>query len=163
LTIRVNDPIARTITNWNAGIGDEPAVAQVTHLGVPQPEPKPTDGELAMLARRQRAFEAGMAYFQKGYKSEDLGVKQIHGIAARGSRLTRTIPAGEEGNDKELKVVTETWRSADYDLLLYAMQDDPRRGRITMEFENLKLSEPDPAVFGPPAGYRVVDASTNPE
>lgn len=164
LTIRVNDPVARTMTNWNAGIGDEPTIARMTHLlDAPQPGPKFTNEELAMLARRQKAFEAGMTYFQKEYKSEDLGMKQISGLAARGSRSTRTIPAGEEGNDKPLMVVTETWRSTDLDMTLYAMQDDPRRGRITMEFENLKLSEPDPAVFAPPAGYKVVDASTNPE
>ena len=152
LIIRVNDPVARTNTNWNAGFAGEPKVAQVLHLDQPQPAMKSTTED---LAKRQKAFEAGMSYFQKGYKSEDLGVKQIGGLTARGSRTTRTVPAGEVGNDQPLMVVNETWRSAEYDLLLYAMQDDPRRGRTTMELEELNLAEPDRALFLPPADYTV--------
>lgn len=150
LMIRVYDPIARTTTNWNAGYAGEPKVAHVYHLDVPSPQPamRSTDEE---LSKRQKAFEAGMSYFQKGYKSEDLGVKQINGVTAQGTRTTRTIPAGKEGNDKPLMVVDETWRSADYDLLLYATEDDPRRGRTTMELEELNLGEPDAALFVPPA------------
>jgi hypothetical protein len=156
LTIRVNDPVARTNTNWNAGYAGEPRVAQIFHFDQPQPQPerRPTAEE---LAKRQKAFEAAMSFFQKEDKSEDLGVKQIHGIAARGSRTTRMIPAGEEGNDQPLQVVNETWRSADYDLLLYAVQDDPRHGRTTMELEELNLAEPDRAMFLPPADYAIQD------
>jgi len=155
LTVRINDPVARTNTNWNAGVAGEPKAAQVFHFDQPQPAVKFTAEELALLANRQKAFEAAMAFFQRENKSEDLGVKQINGIAARGSRTTRMIPAGEEGNDKPLMVVNETWRSADYDLLLYAMQDDPRHGRTTMELEDLNLAEPDHALFLPPADYTV--------
>ena len=86
-------------------------------------------------------------------------MKQIGGLTARGSRTTRTVPAGEEGNDQPLMVVNETWRSAEYDLLLYAMQDDPRHGRTTMELEELNLAEPDRGLFLPPADYTIQDRS----
>src|ERR1039457_6867750 len=66
---------------------------------------------------------------------------------------------GEEGNDQPLMVVNETWRSAEYDLLLYAMQDDPRHGRTTMELEELNLAEPDRGLFLPPADYTIQDRS----
>lgn len=157
LMTRVDDPIAKTMANWKTGEAGEQKRVWITHLDVPQPTTKLTPEELALLADRQKAFEAGMAYFQKGYKSEDLGTKQINGIAAQGSRLTRTIPAGEEGNDKPITVVTETWRSADLAMTLYAAQDDPRRGRITMEFQDLEMGEPDPALFAPPSGYKVIE------
>jgi hypothetical protein len=154
LTVRVNDPIAGTNTNWNAGYAGESKVAQVFHFDQPQPAMKSTAEE---LAKRQKAFEAAMSFFQKEDKSEDLGVKQIGGLTARGSRTTRTVPAGEEGNDQPLMVVNETWRSAEYDLLLYAMQDDPRHGRTTMELEELNLAEPDRGLFLPPADYTIQD------
>jgi hypothetical protein len=157
LMTRVDDPIARTTANWNSGNAGEQKLVRVTHLDVPQPTMKLTPEELAPLANRQKAFEAAMSYFQKGYKSEDLGAKQIKGIAALGSRLTRTIAAGEEGNDKPITVVTETWRSTDLAMTLYAAQDDPRRGRITMELRDLEMGEPDPALFAPPSGYKVIE------
>jgi len=155
LMTTVNDPIAKTRANWKLGNAGEPKLAWVNHLDVRQPTVEYTEDELAMLADRRRAFEAGMSYFQSEYKWEDLGTKQINGITAKGSRVTRTIPAGEEGNDKPTTVVTETWRSTDFAMTLYAVQDDPRRGRITMEFQDLKMGEPDPALFVPPSGYKI--------
>ena len=155
LMTTVNDPIAKTRSNWKLGNDGEQRLAWVTHLDVRQPTVESTEDELAMLVDRQKAFEAGMSHFQKEYKSEDLGTRQINGITAKGSRVTRTIPVGEEGNDKPIAVVTETWRSTDLAMTLYAVQDDPRRGRITMEFQDLKMGEPEPAFFEPPSGYKV--------
>jgi len=36
-----------------------------------------------------------------------------------------------------------------------AIDDDPRRGRTTMEYEELSVGEPDASLFAPPAGYTV--------
>ena len=35
-------------------------------------------------------------------RTEDLGAKRLMGVLAVGSRMVRTIPAGEEGNDEPL-------------------------------------------------------------
>jgi hypothetical protein len=157
LMTRVNDPIAKTTTTWNTGGAGEPKRATISHLDLPRPTTEWTAEERAMMLERQKAFEAELAYVQTEKKSEDLGAKKINGITARGWRLTRTIPAGEEGNDKPLIVVMETWRSTDLALTLYAMQDDPRSGRITVEFQDLEMKEPDPGLFLPPSGYKVIE------
>jgi hypothetical protein len=157
LMTRVNDPIAKTTTTWNTGGAGEPKRATISHLNVSRPTTEWTAEERAMMLERQKAFEAELAYVRKEKKSEDLGSKQINGITARGWRLTRTIPSGEEGNYRPLVVVIETWRSADFGLTLYAMQDDPRSGRLTVEFQDLEMREPDPGWFVPPSDYKVIE------
>jgi hypothetical protein len=160
ISVSVSDPVARTNTNWAVGNEDLQKVAQVYHQPEPLPAVKrqpPSAEELA----RQQAARAIQAARQKQNKFEDLGVKQINGITAHGTRTTQTVLAGEAGNDQPLVVVREMWRSSDFDLLLYAMTDDPRRGRTAMEFEELNQGEPDPALFAPPAGYTVQERSAD--
>jgi hypothetical protein len=41
--------------------------------------------------------------------SEDLGTQNILGVEAQGRRETRTIPAGQIGNDRPIATVYETW------------------------------------------------------
>ena len=154
---RVNDPIAKTTTTWSTGGVGEPKRATISHFNVSQPTTEWTAEERAMMLERQKAFEAELAYVQKEKKSEDLGSKQINGVTARGWRITRTIPAAEVGNSKPLIVVIEKWQSAELALTLYAMQDDPRSGRITVEFQDLEMKEPDPGLFMPPSDYKVVE------
>ena len=47
-------------------------------------------------------------------KTEDLGTQVIQGLSAQGKRVTRAIAAGQEGNEKEIDIVTETWYSAGF-------------------------------------------------
>jgi len=89
------------------------------------------------------------------FKTEDLGTKTIAGIEAHGSRTTRTIPAGEEGNEVPLVTVQEIWRSQKLGLTLMGTMDDPRSGRRTYEVEEFTEGEPDASLFTPPEGYRV--------
>jgi hypothetical protein len=95
------------------------------------------------------------------FSIEDLGTKTINGVVAKGSRSVRTIPTGEEGNELPLKVINEQWFSQDMGLALLRIQDDPRRGKTTVELEDLSLTEPDPALFAPPAGYKVEEMNPN--
>jgi len=90
-------------------------------------------------------------------RNEDLGKQTIAGVVAHGSRMTTTLPAGREGNDLPLAIVEETWISQELDIVLKSVRDDPRRGRITFEVEQLSYGEPDLSVFVPPAGYKIVD------
>jgi hypothetical protein len=114
--------------------------------------------QAAMLAR-QKAAEYQPCKVSDG---DDLGSKTIHGVVAEGTRTTQTIPAGQEGNSMPLTIVHETWRSRELGLTLRVMDDDPRRGRTTAEYEELTLGEPDSAVFAPPADYKVQDVHPMP-
>jgi hypothetical protein len=160
LSVQVADPVAGTSSSWYLGGKDSLKVVQVFRQPAPPPpsppSPKPsTPEEMARQQKALQAYRAQQAELQKNSKTEDLGAKQINGVLAQGTRITRTIPAGEEGNEKPLVVVTERWQSKDLGLILYFINDDPRRGRTVEEYEELNLGEPDPALFAPPAGYTV--------
>lgn len=86
---------------------------------------------------------------------EFLGVQSVNGASARGERLTITIPKGEIGNDRELKVVTERWNSEDLGMLIKSTNTDPRYGDTVYELTNIKLTAPDPSLFQIPADYTV--------
>jgi hypothetical protein len=89
--------------------------------------------------------------------NEDLGTRTIAGMEATGRRRTEVIPAGRDGNDLPLKLMTETWTSVKDHIMLMMVTDNPRMGRSSWEITNLSLGPPDPALFTPPADYRVWD------
>ena len=86
--------------------------------------------------------------------SEDLG-SQTLGVTAQGSRTTLTIPVGQIGNDRELKVVSERWFSADLQMTIKSVNNDPRFGETTFELTNINQAAPDPSLFAVPADYTV--------
>jgi hypothetical protein len=88
--------------------------------------------------------------------NEELGTDMIEGVSARGLRTTTTIPAGALGNDKPLVTTEESWMAKDLGMIvLRSIRNDPRNGKQTREVVNLKLGEPDSALFEPPADYTV--------
>ncbi len=150
-TVNVNDPVAKTTLNWQ--VGDfGPKVVHVFHLEERLNRSLTPEAQATLLAQRK------IAESQEVHRENDagyLGSKTINGVMAEGTRSTRTIPAGEEGNVLPLDVVHEEWRSNQLGVLLLVIDDDPRRGKTTLEYEELTLGEPDPALFAPPAGYEV--------
>lgn len=88
--------------------------------------------------------------------AEGLGSQTLNGVTARGERLTQTIPAGEIGNDREIKIVNERWVSENLQMLIKSTNSDPRFGDTTYELTNITQREPDAALFQVPSGYAEV-------
>ena len=153
VAVTVFDPTTKTIMNWQ--VGDfMPKIAHVHHMSIPNHK-QPTAEEAAEQIKRSQI--AAKTQRHDEVRSENLGSKTISGVLAEGMRTVRTIPAGEEGNDQPLEVINEQWISKELGLIVLRIDDDPRRGRTTIEFEDLSLGEPDPAVFAAPSGYKVVE------
>ena len=87
----------------------------------------------------------------------DLGTQTIEGVPAQGTRITRTIPAGQVGNDQPLVITTETWMSPDLKVLVMSKTSDPRMGETTYRLTNVLRDEPDPALFQVPSDYTIQD------
>ena len=85
---------------------------------------------------------------------EKLGQETIDGVYAEGERVTTVIRAGTQGNDRDITVVTERWRSPDLGIEVLSKTTDPR-GDTTTEIKNLSRTEPDPALFQIPPDYKV--------
>jgi hypothetical protein len=106
---------------------------------------------LAVAIQRTGAVEEGQA------QSEDLGSKTMEGVTVMGTRTTRTIPAGQIGNDKPLNIVTEVWMSPELKTIVYSKRSDPRTGDQTFALTNIVRSEPDPSLFMVPSDFKLVD------
>jgi hypothetical protein len=86
---------------------------------------------------------------------ESLGTQTIAGVAATGTRITRTIPAGEIGNDKPIVIVTERWYSNDLQTMVMTKHSDPRWGTSTFTLTDISRTEPASSLFQVPADYTV--------
>lgn len=91
-------------------------------------------------------------------KREDLGTQTIAGVTAQGIRVTKTIPAGQIGNEKPITIVREVWYSNDLQMVVMSKHSDPWSGETTYSLTNIQRSEPDAALFAVPSDYTVTQA-----
>jgi hypothetical protein len=78
---------------------------------------------------------------------EDLGTDTFLGVEVKGTRVTRTIPVGEIGNDVPLVTVSEMWSAPSLGLTLRDITDSAQSG---------------PSLFQPPEGYEVTTDEMHP-
>ena len=88
--------------------------------------------------------------------TENLGAQSVNGVTAQGVRTTMTIPKGQIGNNRDIKVLTERWTSNDLQMLVKSINSDPRFGETTYQLPKVVQSAPDPGLFQIPADYSVV-------
>ena len=86
-------------------------------------------------------------------KTESLGTQTIGGVFAVGTRTTRTIPAGEIGNERPLEITSEVWTSPDLQMVVMSKRNDPRIGETVYRLTNIQRAEPDPSLFQIPSGF----------
>lgn len=89
-------------------------------------------------------------------RTDQLGMQSIEGVEAEGTRTVTTIPAGAIGNERPIEITYEKWYSRELQLVVMSKHSDPRFGEQSYRLTNIVLSEPDPSLFSPPSGYRVL-------
>jgi hypothetical protein len=144
VTYHVFDPVARTRVSWD----NRTKIVNVAHMLAPEVP----DVDAA------RQSQVGRPTQQQ--TRADLGVRTIAGTEATGTRATGVIPAGDQGNDRPLTIVTENWVSTQYQIPLLTITDDPRMGKRTDKVTEFQPGEPDPALFQIPKGYTVRERTT---
>jgi len=92
--------------------------------------------------------------------TEDLGSQTMEGVYVTGIRTTRTIPAGQIGNEKPISIVTEVWTSPDLKTIVYSKRTDPRMGDQIFQLTNITRNEPDPSLFTVPSDFKVNEGKT---
>lgn len=93
--------------------------------------------------------------FQNEKTTTDLGTQNINGVSAQGTRVTRTIPAGEIGNAKAIVITTERWYSPELQMYVMIKRIDPMMGDVTYQLTNIQRAEPEASLFQVPADYTV--------
>ncbi len=87
--------------------------------------------------------------------TESLGADTMQGLSVLGTRVTRTIPAGQIGNAQPILIITDKWYSQDLQIDVKTVHSDPRTGTTTTALINLVRGEPNPALFTVPPGYTI--------
>jgi hypothetical protein len=100
--------------------------------------------------------DAVKGMLSKDVQKDQLGTKTIGGYEASGEKVTRTIAAGEIGNDKPISVVTERWFSTDLQLPVMIVHTDPMMGTATTKITSVTRGEPDASLFQVPSDYKTV-------
>jgi hypothetical protein len=91
--------------------------------------------------------------------TENLAQQVVNGVTAQVVRTVMTIPKGQIGNDREIKVLTERWVSNDLQMLIKSNNSDPRFGETSYQLTGIVEREPEASLFQIPAGYSVVTSS----
>ena len=114
----------------------------------------------AETEHKERVFEAAtaLAGARLGTETiEKLGIAEIEGVMAEGTRTTMTIAAGSVGNQLPIEVVTERWYSPALQMAVRITRRDPRSGETIYRLTNLSRTEPPADLFVPPSDYQVLD------
>jgi len=89
--------------------------------------------------------------------TEDLGTQTMEGVLVTGTRTTKTIAAGQIGNEKPISIVIEVWTSPELKTVVMSKRSDPRMGEQTFRLTNIVRAEPDASLFTVPADFKVSD------
>src|SRR5690242_7317755 len=88
----------------------------------------PTSDEKAQAFEQRMQQRMAKEEASGEVKKDSLGTQNINGVSAEGTRITRTIPAGQIGNDKPIQIVFERWYSPDLQVMVKSTRTDPRFG-----------------------------------
>jgi len=144
----INDPVTKTNLILHA---DTKTAEQMGGHGMRGPR----NG--ALKEKTQGKFNAHMQeeIANGTLKKEDLGTQAIAGVVAQGTRITRTIPAGQIGNEKPILIVHENWYSNDLQMVVKSTRSNPWSGTTTYTLTNIQRSEPAASLFAVPSDYTV--------
>jgi hypothetical protein len=112
-------------------------------------------GKMKGLSKNMTGYWKERSTEDADFKTEDLGTQVIAGVSTQGTRHTRTIPAGQIGNDKPITIVSERWYSNDLQMVVMSKRSDPRFGDTTYTLTNIQRQEPAASLFTVPADYTV--------
>jgi hypothetical protein len=143
--INTYDPVAHMRMTWTI---DNPNMAKVVNVyHYPQPVAQPVTS----------APPTAQRYYPT--TNQSLPPQTILGLYATGNRSTRTIPAGYEGNDRDMTTTSENWFSQTLGIQIRYSTDDPRTSKMTTETTDIQQTAPDPALFQPPEGYQLKETN----
>jgi hypothetical protein len=151
--IEVNDVVTHCMFRWGEPwTGQGQPIATVSCVSKMSFSPWDTSwGAKAQISSDSTAFD-------RTTKSQPLGHKTIEGLDCLGMRstLTTSLPANPGGPLPPEQVVLERWWSPAINEVIWFGPVPPQSGVPTFELKDIHPGEPDPALFYPPANYRII-------
>jgi hypothetical protein len=151
--IALCDPVAHTLTR----IDTLNKTATIIHSRPSAP--------MAKLLQPAHELTFCASRLQIGLRSggEDLGVKMIEGVEARGERITMpALVTATEGAPTNPNT-SERWCSDDLSAVVLTLTENGRTGtKTSMAIQNIERTEPDPSLFQIPPDYSVTESVAEP-
>jgi hypothetical protein len=141
--VAIGDPVGRAIYMLNP---DTQVARQM---------PFPARGQ-----DRRQAREARPKQENPNVKTESLGTQVIGGVTAQGTRITRTIPAGQVGNEAPIVITIERWYSPELQTDVMRKEVNPQFGQTTFQLTNIVRAEPEASLFQVPSNYTIKSGRT---
>ena len=146
--IQIGDPTTHTLTQCNVR-------QRLCELLTLNPSAPPHDPALNQSAPLPNGH---------GFTThEDLGAQYFAGQPVHQYRDTTTLNPGVFGNDRPMSTLRDVRFSPTLGINLSSVLDTPSLGRQTFTASNISTNEPDPALFTPPPGYRILDHRKPPQ
>jgi hypothetical protein len=146
--VMINDPVAQR--NLILHPEEKTAETMGNHFGKMK---GPMRGGINGVLKGNAGSWEAKAAASGNFKKEDLGTQTIAGVSAQGTRYTRTIPAGQIGNEKPITIVSEHWYSNDLQMTVMSKRSDPQFGETTYTLTNIQRAEPAASLFVVPSDY----------
>jgi hypothetical protein len=147
--VQIYDPVA----GFAYSVRPQSAIAYRTSLDEPPNNPKAVAQSQNSSAQTSTSPPALQSKSKQTVKQ--LEPQEMEGILVTGTQTKWAIPAGVEGNDRDLMVIQEIWTSLEMGITLLDKNSDPRSGNRESRMTNLKQAEPDAALFQVPADYTI--------
>lgn len=163
--ILVTDPVDHVQWSWTVGRGAD-KTAIMWHYKLPgeyviysDTYPTLPDG-----TKNRSVFGPMLRNEGPGWKIETMTPTYINGVWAEGQRDIHVVRPGEGNNhtDHAQTVVGEAWVAVDLKEVIRDHTNDPSLGRLTDDLVKIDRSDPDPALFRPPADYHILESHPQP-
>src|SRR5262249_30136180 len=105
--ISIVDPVQGVFIVLDSGT----KMATIHHMSLPPAQANQTNASPGTLAGKLQPAAPARVETREQIHREELGEMEIEGFTVKGTKYTRTIPAGRIGNEQPITSVDENWAS----------------------------------------------------
>jgi hypothetical protein len=154
--IMICDPVAQTLTR----IDTLNKTATIIHS---RPSAPSTSGTSRLQPAHTRTFCSSQLRISMHLGGEDLGVKTIEGVEAKGVRYAMPMLVASTGGESSSSNTNERWCSDDLSALVLTVNENTKTGtKFTVEMQKIERIEPDPSLFQIPPDYAITESVAAP-
>jgi hypothetical protein len=154
--IMICDPVAQTLTRLDT----LNKTATIIHS---RPSAPSTPGASRLQPAHTRTFCSSQLQIGMHLGGEDLGVKTIEGVEAKGIRFAMPMLVASTGGESSSSNTNERWCSDDLSALVLTVNENTKTGtKFTVAMQKIERIEPDPSLFQIPPDYAVTESVAPP-
>lgn len=161
----INDPLSgftylldhrANVAQRTGFVGVPPQSASAAQDSVPPAPSRDQKLPLSSSAGTGTNLQTGKMTASLGQTPEAIGVRDIEGVLAEGTRFRSTNP-GKDDKEQPVEVVTERWYAPSIQAVVLVKRTDPRAGETIYRLTNIKRDDPAKDLFIVGDNYKVTN------